>query len=914
MQGIEFRRWAEHSYLSYGSDPWFFLRELAQNSRDAGAQNIWIEAGQDRMGWETFAFRDDGCGMSAEHARRYLFRLYASSKVGDRTAAGKYGVGFWTILKFKPARVVIESRTGKESWALALDEKLEARSCPCRLDQSSGTQITLIRPATTTGSELFQQQVAEALNRYCLYLRGNDSRARPLAVYFQERLISQPLRLAGPLSLSFHRGAVEGAVALGPQPRVTLMARGLPVWQGVCLDELGHAVSPAPDQHEYGAGLAPVFLLNGNDLDITINRRASIDNRALRKVRRVAQAALDQLVDVQTRRVFAPSGWRRLLQAVRRTVHRIGRPSWKQLLLMLLVLLPLEFFIISRLRPPENGRREPARASPLNGQYGGPTVTAGGTGQVAADLPVVVWYQPNRDVLLKLFSAEFFDPLNGFVRDRTQEEPFPAGATSQSETAFSIRLDVKAIGPVQLPLPQGCWIDPSSLSWNGSSGLPWRLDRSGDMVAEVAAPGLLTYRCLADSAGDVLTPDEAGRLTRLAGQQPFPERVERELASLVGRDIEVQIAAVLKLTDSLLRYDRSFKTASAYRQYPSDSEWLSRVLAIGRGDCDVINGLAVLLLRRLGVPARLVVGLVGRNGRASGELHSWSEYHSGGWRVVDASLAVPEWKAVTTPGALTGLRRIFVFLLTLLIFILLTVILVVRSRHQRRILRSDGVHAVRKELAQMALGALLHPQAWSGSRIWDSALIPTFNGRPLSINDVLRALRRNRLAVAEHRNFLVAGFTRAGIQVLDRSRKDFAPLIRIFSGANDLDRIGSLKAIPVHKIPDHPAAALLRRANEALIRSGRRRIQCLLAFNLPGMDLLDVCLPKSIGRRMPPGGGHRFVAVNARSSRLAFLASLFAKNPRLAVLRFIRLLERESDFFSAADSVAVARSLLSEER
>jgi hypothetical protein len=44
MLGKDFRSLAEAVTGTYGNDPWFFLRELAQNSRDAGAQSIWVNA------------------------------------------------------------------------------------------------------------------------------------------------------------------------------------------------------------------------------------------------------------------------------------------------------------------------------------------------------------------------------------------------------------------------------------------------------------------------------------------------------------------------------------------------------------------------------------------------------------------------------------------------------------------------------------------------------------------------------------------------------------------------------------------------------------------------------------------------------------------------------------------------------
>ena len=103
----------EAGYRNYGTDPWFFIRELAQNSRDAGAQTIRVRIGYSDDKEEVLTFEDDGNGMSYDEARRFLFRLYASSKDEDKNSAGMFGIGFWTVLKFNPSRLIIESRQGK---------------------------------------------------------------------------------------------------------------------------------------------------------------------------------------------------------------------------------------------------------------------------------------------------------------------------------------------------------------------------------------------------------------------------------------------------------------------------------------------------------------------------------------------------------------------------------------------------------------------------------------------------------------------------------------------------------------------------------------------------------------------------------------------------------------------------------
>jgi HSP90 family molecular chaperone len=75
----EFRSRALTEGLRYGEDRMVFLRELAQNARDASATRIGVSAfveGSDVV----VGFGDDGEGMEFEHARRFLFTLYASSK------------------------------------------------------------------------------------------------------------------------------------------------------------------------------------------------------------------------------------------------------------------------------------------------------------------------------------------------------------------------------------------------------------------------------------------------------------------------------------------------------------------------------------------------------------------------------------------------------------------------------------------------------------------------------------------------------------------------------------------------------------------------------------------------------------------------------------------------------------------
>src|SRR5262245_49937761 len=118
--GSEFRVRARAEADRYGPDPWVFVRELLQNARDAGATHVEFVA-EVRAGRWLLRCRDDGEGMTFQHARRYLFSLYASSKEQRRDQVGRFGVGFWSILRFEPERIVIRSRARRGGGAESHD-------------------------------------------------------------------------------------------------------------------------------------------------------------------------------------------------------------------------------------------------------------------------------------------------------------------------------------------------------------------------------------------------------------------------------------------------------------------------------------------------------------------------------------------------------------------------------------------------------------------------------------------------------------------------------------------------------------------------------------------------------------------------------------------------------------------------
>ena len=129
--------------VSQFAGPYDFLRELVQNSLDAGSDRaeVILET-HEQVGGEAdevvyeLRVSDAGCGMDEATIDGGLTRLFASSKTDDRTMAGGYGVGFVSVFAWTPEAVLVHTGRAGESWELvfhpdrrfdkvALDEPVE---------------------------------------------------------------------------------------------------------------------------------------------------------------------------------------------------------------------------------------------------------------------------------------------------------------------------------------------------------------------------------------------------------------------------------------------------------------------------------------------------------------------------------------------------------------------------------------------------------------------------------------------------------------------------------------------------------------------------------------------------------------------------------------------------------------------
>ncbi|MGD8440765.1 MAG: ATP-binding protein, partial [Holophagae bacterium] len=316
----DFRRRAFREARRYAGDDWVFVRELLQNARDAGAERVEITV-ERHGGRDVIRVRDDGCGMTYDHARRYLFTLYATSKRDQRDRAGRFGIGFWSILRFDPDRVVVRSApVGGPPWQVRFSGDLE------RVERSAaalprGTEVELGR---TAGSDDPAHRVWLAVRRNARHLKRLGSDDAVLEVRVNSRLATSAIDLPAP-SLTVRRRGLTVAVALGATPRVDLLAHGLRVRTAATLDELltGPETTrrrrlPTSDE------LVPQVIVDSRRLQLLMARGDARTDRELRRGVALGRRAVRRLVRGQLDRA---AGLGRLARAGARAAALIrGRP------------------------------------------------------------------------------------------------------------------------------------------------------------------------------------------------------------------------------------------------------------------------------------------------------------------------------------------------------------------------------------------------------------------------------------------------------------------------------------------------------------------------------------------------------------------------------------------------------------
>jgi len=889
---MDFRERAQFEAERYGADPWIFVRELLQNARDAGAEHVSIETSE-RGGAVKLVCRDDGAGMTEEHARKYLFRLYASSKEGEAGMAGRFGVGFWSILRFEPVQIVVRSwPKSAPGWEISLDGRLQNAAATPLPAGNHGTEIVLVRHSGPDVS----RHVKDAARMHARYLLARKS-GQPLDVVIDGERVTEPLALPPP-SASFVKRGVRGVVALGATPHVELFSKGLHVRTAASVDEL--LASPGDSKKARPMdplleGLAPQVILDGDELNLVRSRSDARDDKALRRAVQLSQRELARLIERQLQFSRPVPWWRRAARPVALAIGAlmfVTGGAW--LASGFLRTEPTRPRPAQRLTLPKLPTAGPEPYRDPSSRYRGPRTDS----LPRADQPIDLVYWP---ASRELYFASFhlLRPASsadlGSVRSL---KPYPQRSCGGDCVHVRVTVSADSTGWVRLPVPSGYVLDKGSVS-----GDP--LQRPIYRTAE-GEPALRLSRDQTLELAYVVTPGS-------------PER-DDDVYDVV--DVPATVPDVSRYATDAKKVDVLRRWVATNIEY-TNSDHVSRLhgtlqgstlvkdaLEVGAGDCDVQNAVLTLVLQDAGLPARLTVGYVGRGGHAEPLLHAWVEYWDSqhyGWRVTDASVPAgggprapsaaaakrpptvspllerepvavgARWSApddiprapeppsslqivvpaVHVPGAAFGLLGAGP--LMALAFLLL------RPRVKRDT-QLDAEH----DVSRLLQGALARPEAFQHvPALFEQPLVPRRGGGAISLGEAYELAAAEKLYASDAGSPFAERAVKSGAVVIDAMRPE-GKVVAAALGAVNLDRWDTL-------LRHVGVTPLLERANQHLSARGERWMLMLSPRVTREPEILPV----------PGSRDEKWVVLNADAPWLAQAQLIAAQRPQRALFMVV---------------------------
>jgi hypothetical protein len=254
--------------------PLDFLRELAQNSIDAGSPRIDVAVaftppGADEThGVLRISVDDYGEGMDEDTIDNQLTRLFSSSKEHDLTKIGKFGIGFTSIFAIRPEAVLLRTGRQGEYWELLFHR--DRTFDKVRIEEPvHGTKTTLFKRMLPAEVDSFVREVRFVLGYWCEHsetpitfadrTRAEESPAsaseEPFAAFSEPTLFSiperapetagavervdRPLTLDLPLEVRYEEPGLEVVIGFAEPPRYGFYNGGLTLLNTQNTDVLG---------------------------------------------------------------------------------------------------------------------------------------------------------------------------------------------------------------------------------------------------------------------------------------------------------------------------------------------------------------------------------------------------------------------------------------------------------------------------------------------------------------------------------------------------------------------------------------------------------------------------------------------------------------------------------------------------
>ena len=218
--------------VSQFSDRYAFIRELIQNSLDAGAADIEVVMTADNAELEV-AVVDDGEGMDRDTIEGYLLTLFRSTKEDDLTKIGKFGIGFVSLFAMNPYETVVD--TGRDGiWHRVVFAQDRSWTLMKMDDPFEGTTVTLrikrIRPEAAQDCE----RIHRSAQTWCRFARAEiTTTARGIEEPWTDRSVAAPFTVDSPVSVSGSGDGWRAVVGISAErnPRVGFFNQGLTLWE-----------------------------------------------------------------------------------------------------------------------------------------------------------------------------------------------------------------------------------------------------------------------------------------------------------------------------------------------------------------------------------------------------------------------------------------------------------------------------------------------------------------------------------------------------------------------------------------------------------------------------------------------------------------------------------------------------------
>ena len=224
------------------ASPYDFLRELVQNAMDAGSDLVDVVlhthgAGEDVV--FELEVADAGDGMDEAIIDGELTRLFASSKAGDRTMAGGFGIGFVSVFAWEPEVVLLQTGRRSDAWELVFgaDRTFEKHAVDELLE---GTTLRMFRRGHISEREAVAEAIRDSLWRWCRFC--------PIDITFEdleggagpEAIRDAPLPEDAVAHVEHVDGETTIRVAFASVPHVVLLRHGLVLAEGSAAEHLPH--------------------------------------------------------------------------------------------------------------------------------------------------------------------------------------------------------------------------------------------------------------------------------------------------------------------------------------------------------------------------------------------------------------------------------------------------------------------------------------------------------------------------------------------------------------------------------------------------------------------------------------------------------------------------------------------------